>query len=55
MKKFFHVLSRDKASSSTTDIAPNSTNEGVKVVDYKLLETDPGIRPSKKCYILFLV
>jgi len=38
MKKFFLVLSRDKGSSSTskeasnTDIAPNSTNEGIKVV-----------------------
>ncbi|XP_024642232.2 zinc finger MYM-type protein 1-like [Medicago truncatula] len=50
MKKFFPVLSRDKASSSTTDIAPNSTNEGVKVVDYKLLETDPGIRPPISSY-----
>jgi len=34
MKKLFPVLSRDKASSSTsqasnTDIAPNSTNKGI--------------------------
>jgi hypothetical protein len=58
MKKFFPVLSRDKASSSTnqepsntqhpsepqSEVTPNSANEGIQVVDYKFSETDPGLR-----------
>ncbi|KEH31942.1 hypothetical protein MTR_4g108770 [Medicago truncatula] len=56
MNKFFPVLSRDQASSSTsqasnTNISPNSTNKGIKVVDYELLETDPGIRPPISSYL----
>ncbi|RCW19135.1 hypothetical protein GLYMA_12G115000v4 [Glycine max] len=39
MKKFFPVLSRDKSTSSS-----------IKVVDYELLETDPGIRPPISNY-----
>ncbi|KRH30943.1 hypothetical protein GLYMA_11G216600v4, partial [Glycine max] len=39
MKKFFPVLSRDKSTSSS-----------IKVVDYELLETDPGIRPPISSY-----
>ncbi|XP_058739937.1 uncharacterized protein LOC131612140 [Vicia villosa] len=46
MKKFFPVLSRDKATSSTNVEA----SESIKVVDYELLETDPGIRPPISSY-----
>jgi hypothetical protein len=64
MRKFFPVLSRDKVtysanlepseiqhtSKSQPEIPPNSTNEITKVVDYKLLETDPGISPPISSY-----
>jgi hypothetical protein len=46
MKKFFPVLSKDKATSSANQ-EPSETqhpSEGIKIVDYELLETDPGIR-----------
>jgi hypothetical protein len=47
MKKFFPILSRDKTTYST-NLEPLETqhpSERIKVVDYKLLETDPKIRP----------
>ncbi|XP_045797831.1 uncharacterized protein LOC123892019 [Trifolium pratense] len=52
MKKFFPVLSRDKASSSATVEATEiqHPSEGSKVVDYELLETDPGIKPPISNY-----
>jgi len=64
MKKFFHVLSKDKASSSANhepsntrhpiepqpEVIPNSTNEGIKVVDYEMLDTNLGLRPSISSY-----
>jgi hypothetical protein len=64
MKKFFPVLSRDKASSSASqepsntrhpsepqnEVTPNSANEGIQVVDYNLLETDPGLRSPISSY-----
>ena len=64
MKKNFHVLFRDKASSSANqepsnnrylsepqpEVIPNSTNEGIKVANYELLEMDPGLRPPISSY-----
>jgi hypothetical protein len=52
MKKFFPVLSRDKASSSANVEAMETQhpNEGIEIVDYELLETDPGIRPPISSY-----
>ncbi|CAI8583616.1 unnamed protein product [Vicia faba] len=52
MKKFFHVLSRDKATSSINLEASETQHpsESIKVVDYELLETDPGIRPPISSY-----
>jgi len=58
------MLSSDKVSSSanqelsntrhpiepTPEVMPNSTNDGIKVVDYEMLETDPGLRPSISSY-----
>jgi hypothetical protein len=46
MEKFFPVLSKDKATSSA-NVESSETqhpSESIKVVDYELLETDPGIR-----------
>jgi len=31
-------------------VIPNSTNEGIKVVDYEMLETDRGLRPPISSY-----
>jgi hypothetical protein len=58
------VLRRDKATFSANldasetqhsselqlEILPSSTNEIIKVVDYELLKTDPGIRPPISNY-----
>ena len=54
MKKFFPVISRDKATSSVnleaSETQPPTPSESIKVVDYELLETDPGIRPPISSY-----
>jgi hypothetical protein len=52
MKNFFPLFSRDKASSSANVEAMETQhpNEGIEVVDYELLETDPGIRPPISSY-----
>ncbi|KAH1227879.1 Zinc finger MYM-type protein 1 [Glycine max] len=52
MKKFFPVLSRDKATSSVNLEASETQHpsESIKVVDNELLETDPGIRPPISSY-----
>ncbi|XP_057428022.1 uncharacterized protein LOC130721274 [Lotus japonicus] len=51
MKKFFPVLSRDKTTSSSANLDASETpSEGIKIVDYELLETDPGIRPPISSY-----
>ncbi|RZC26002.1 hypothetical protein D0Y65_004609 [Glycine soja] len=52
MKKFFPALSRDKATSSINLEASETQHpsESIKVVDYELLETDPGIRPPISSY-----
>ncbi|KAG5094901.1 hypothetical protein JHK84_050489 [Glycine max] len=45
-------LERDKATSSVNLEASETQNpsEIIKVVDYELLETDPGIRPPISSY-----
>ncbi|KHN33218.1 hypothetical protein glysoja_027905 [Glycine soja] len=52
MKKFFPVFSRDKSTSSVNLEASETQHpsESIKVVDYELLETDPGIRPPISSY-----
>ncbi|KAL5130844.1 Zinc finger MYM-type protein 1 [Glycine soja] len=52
MKKFFPVLSRDKSTSSVNLEASKTQHpsESIKVVDYELLETNPGIRPPISNY-----
>ncbi|KAH1195850.1 Zinc finger MYM-type protein 1 [Glycine max] len=52
MKKFFPILSRDKATSSVNLEASETQHpsESIKVVDYELLETYPGIRPLISSY-----
>ncbi|CAL5203786.1 unnamed protein product [Lathyrus oleraceus] len=52
MKKFFHVLSRDKTTSSENlEVSETQRpSESIKVVDSELLETDPGIRPPISSY-----
>uniref|UniRef100_A0A0R0F360 TTF-type domain-containing protein n=1 Tax=Glycine max TaxID=3847 RepID=A0A0R0F360_SOYBN len=52
MKKFFPVLSRDKATSLVNLEASETQHpsESIKVVDYELLETYPGIRPPISSY-----
>jgi hypothetical protein len=47
MKNFFPMVSRDKTTYST-NLEPLKTqhpSERIKIVDYKLLKTDPKIRP----------
>lgn len=46
------MLSRDKATSSENleVLETQRPNESIKVIDYELLETDPGIRAPISSY-----
>ncbi|CAL5205256.1 unnamed protein product [Lathyrus oleraceus] len=52
MKKLFPMLSKDKVISSTNLEASEipHPSESIKIADFELLETDPGIRSPISSY-----